>query len=297
MSEPLRADSRSEEPIFFASGSERLFGVVTAPTAEANGVGVVLMTARGTYQRNRLSVRLARQLARHGYHVLRFDFRGVGESSGEADFELDRPLIDDVRGAVSVLEARGLERFILVGSCFGARSALAAAKDVGALAGLVLAVMPFAESRALPAPSRRGALARVALLVRRALADPGSLEVLARVVGAGLRRRLKRLAPAAEVPAERSDRLESEVEGWLEQLVRRKVPVLLLFGAEDFAYQGFQEALEGWPQQLRADVEQLVDMRIASQQNIHGRTSIEAQDWLVEVVDDWLARRAEAIDA
>lgn len=290
MSEPLKADSRTEEPVFFASGSERLFGVLTGPTGAANGVGVVLMTARGTYHRNRLSVRLARRLARHGYHVLRFDFQGVGESSGAPEFELDRPLVDDVKGAVSLLETRGLDRFMLVGSCFGARSALAAAKEVPALDGLVLAVMPFAESRALPAPSRRGGLGRALLLLRRGIADPGSFKVLAQVVGAGLRRRWRSLRAPAEPRAERANRMEKEVEGWLEQLVRRKVRVLLLFGAEDFAYQGFLDALDGWPEELRQEVAELVDMRVASHQNIHGRTRIEAQDWLVGVIDDWLAR-------
>lgn len=293
MSEPATADSRTEEPVFFASGSERLFGVVTAPIGEANEVGVVLLTARGTYQRNRLSVRLARRLAGHGYHVLRFDLRGVGESSGSAEFELDRPLVDDVKGAVSLLAARGVERFILVGSCFGARSALAAANDVGALDGLVLAVMPFAESRALPAPSRRGGFSRALLLLRRGLADPGSFRVLADVAGAGLRRRWRRLRSPAPPPAEATDRPEREVEGWLERLVRREVPVLLLFGAEDFAYEGFLQALDRWPEELRTDIEELVEMKVASHQNIHGRTRIEAQDWLVEVVDDWLAQRAE----
>jgi len=292
MSEPVRADSRTEEPVFFPSGSERLFGVLTAPTGAANGVGVVLMTARGTYHRNRLSVRLARRLAGYGYHVLRFDFRGVGESSGAAEFELDRPLVEDVKGAVALLEARGLERFMLVGSCFGARSALAAAKEVAALDGLVLAVMPFAESRALPAPARRSGFGRALLMLRRGLADPGSFKVLAHVFGAGIRRRWRRLRTPAEPRAERADRLEKQVEGWLEQLVRRRVPVLLLFGAEDFAYQGFLDALDGWPEDLRKEVAELVEMRVASHQNIHGRTRIEAQDWLVGVIDDWLAERS-----
>src|SRR4029077_11318648 len=107
---------------------EKLFGIVSEPPAPTD-VGVVLVTGGGSKMpgthRNRMYVRLARQLAADGVVALRFDFHGFGESTGSTSkVQLDRPFPDDVLGAVSCLERCGIRRVILVGSCFGARSVL-----------------------------------------------------------------------------------------------------------------------------------------------------------------------------
>ena len=72
--------SRTELPVRFPVADERAFGILTEPLGTARGIGVVLLNA--TSDRNRLQTRLARRLAAIGFHVLRFDYRGFGESSG-----------------------------------------------------------------------------------------------------------------------------------------------------------------------------------------------------------------------
>ncbi len=113
-----------QTPLYFPAGENRLFGVLTSPPGPESGLGVLLL-AGGVYvlstNRNRVFVRLARELAGLGHQVLRIDFRGVGESTGTiSSYDLADPNVEDVRGAMDVLQAASVSGVIVVGSCFGA---------------------------------------------------------------------------------------------------------------------------------------------------------------------------------
>ncbi|MFC4856091.1 alpha/beta hydrolase [Actinophytocola glycyrrhizae] len=155
MSAPVRADR--ERPLYLAAGPDRVFGVHTTPPGEASGVGV-LMLSGGVYvlstNRNRLFVRLARQLAGEGHHALRIDYRGVGESTGViGGYALDDPNPLDVRAALDHLTAAGARRLVAVGSCYGARAAMHVAADEPALAAMVLFAPPVGDAGRGEAPT------------------------------------------------------------------------------------------------------------------------------------------------
>src|SRR5439155_658117 len=82
---------------FLPSRGEHIFGVWTRPTTAPNGIAAILLVG-GIYGlsigRNRLSVRLARTLASCGYHVMRLDLHGSGESTGEVRDLLDLTFLD-----------------------------------------------------------------------------------------------------------------------------------------------------------------------------------------------------------
>jgi pimeloyl-ACP methyl ester carboxylesterase len=65
-------------------------------------------------------------LARAGYRVLMFEFRGMGLSRRGPTGDY----LADVRGAAAELRRRGAERVVLVGSSFGATAVLSAAPTV-----------------------------------------------------------------------------------------------------------------------------------------------------------------------
>jgi pimeloyl-ACP methyl ester carboxylesterase len=134
------ATTANETPVFFPAGDQTLFGVLTRPTSEPNGRVVVFLAGGGhTFLHRRVAVRLSRRVAEMGFHGFRFDYHGVGDSSGEVTgYRLDRPFVDDLMGAVRWLRAQGFNDFIVVGSCFGARTALAAAPQIEGLERLVL---------------------------------------------------------------------------------------------------------------------------------------------------------------
>src|SRR5207249_8000593 len=103
---------------------EHIFGVWTRPTTAPNGIAAILLVG-GIYGlsigRNRLSVRLARTLASCGYHVMRLDLHGSGESTGEVRDLLDLTFLDDLEVAARWIEGQAIRETIGIGSCFGGR--------------------------------------------------------------------------------------------------------------------------------------------------------------------------------
>ncbi len=75
----------TEVPVVFPCGSDRLVGMLhRGDTDRRRQRGVVVVVAGGPQYRagaHRQFVSLARKLAQHGYPVLRFDLRGMGEAA------------------------------------------------------------------------------------------------------------------------------------------------------------------------------------------------------------------------
>lgn len=74
-----------ETAFYFPAESGRLFGFVHEPTSAARGAGFVFCAPcfEEKLWIHRAYVSFAQELAAGGYHVLRFDFRGHGDSDGE----------------------------------------------------------------------------------------------------------------------------------------------------------------------------------------------------------------------
>jgi pimeloyl-ACP methyl ester carboxylesterase len=111
--------------------------------ANPDGTGVLLLSG-GVYvlntNKNRLHVRLSRQLTALGAHVLRIDYRGVGESTGIiGEYALDDPSEKDVLAALDCLTEAGAKRIAIVGSCYGARAAMHVADHPAVWATVLLA--------------------------------------------------------------------------------------------------------------------------------------------------------------
>jgi alpha/beta superfamily hydrolase len=116
------------EPVFF--GDPALFGVYHPALAEAERpLGVLLCPPIGhEHTRSYRALKgLAEALARAGHHVLRFGYRGLGDSGGEfAESTPDR-WCDDIACAVEELAAlSGMKELWFVGLRLGAALALRA---------------------------------------------------------------------------------------------------------------------------------------------------------------------------
>lgn len=127
-----------ERGVAFACEGESLVGVLAMPDAPSLATGVVIAVGGPQYRAgsHRQFVLLARRLAQAGHAVLRFDFRGMGDSSG--DFPGFEALGPDLAAAQRTLRAEvpALRRVVVWGLCDAASAALIHA-DTGA-AGLVL---------------------------------------------------------------------------------------------------------------------------------------------------------------
>jgi exosortase A-associated hydrolase 1 len=117
----------AEAAVAFPCAGEVLHGVLAQPAAPraSAAVGVLIVVGGPQYRigSHRQFVLLARQLAAHGHAVLRFDVRGMGESSGaQRGFEA---LNDDIAAGIGMLmQVDGVERVALWGLCDGASASL-----------------------------------------------------------------------------------------------------------------------------------------------------------------------------
>ena len=83
--------------------SERLAGVLHMPQDRANGFGVILCHGMESSKDSLKHLRLGESLSRVGFAVLRFDFTGAGESSGEFESITYARQVDDLGAAHDTL--------------------------------------------------------------------------------------------------------------------------------------------------------------------------------------------------
>lgn len=129
-----------EVPISFSCGDDRLYGMLHLPEKPAER-GMLIVVGGPQYRvgSHRQFVLLARALADAAIPVMRFDYRGMGDSDGEPKtFE---QVHSDIRVAIDQFFKRvpGLHELVLWGLCDAASAALFYAHTDPRVAGLVLA--------------------------------------------------------------------------------------------------------------------------------------------------------------
>lgn len=130
----------TEEPLLVQCEEDVLFGIVSRPRDPlSRGVLIVVGGPQYRVGSHRQFTLLARQLAESGIASLRFDYRGMGDGTGEArTFE---SVVTDIRCAVDALVAGipGLKEVVIWGLCDAASAALLYAGSDSRVTGLVLA--------------------------------------------------------------------------------------------------------------------------------------------------------------
>jgi len=117
--------SFTEQAISFPCAGEALLGIVATPE-QPGSTGVVIMVGGPQYRAgsHRQFLLLSRALARDGYPCIRFDYRGMGDSTGGLrDFEA---VNEDIAAAISAFQANcpQVQRVVLWGLCDAASASL-----------------------------------------------------------------------------------------------------------------------------------------------------------------------------
>lgn len=116
----------SEQAVSFVCQQESLVGILAVPAAATGSVGVVVIVGGPQYRAgsHRQFVLLSRALAAAGYPVLRFDYRGMGDSTGEKRNFSD--VSPDVAAAIDAMQSAlpTVKKVALWGLCDGASAAL-----------------------------------------------------------------------------------------------------------------------------------------------------------------------------
>lgn len=284
-----------EEPVFFHSGRDTLFGVVTSPVERSNGVGVVLINGGSwapSINRNRMWVKVARQLAAQGHSVIRYDYHGCGESTGSLQsFDFGRRFLSGLEAASSILLDRGAEKVVLIGGCFGGRLALRASSRIQHLSGLVLISPPVYDyERATEEEAVRkvvGKISKKTLLKK--LVDPARFPTYWRVIRG---RSIEIGSKMTRMLVGRSPRPDAWVgAGFLRQLAKlidRRLPVLILWGDKDVDFDGFQLAR----QHRLGDLEDAAGERMkvsVKDGYLHLFLEADSQEWVIQNSAEWVA--------
>ena len=299
--------SSRDEPVYFPNGSDTYCGIISAPTSgTTNSTGVVLLAGTGagtgTIGRNRMWVTMARTLAASGITVLRFDYAGVGDSTGEMiGYDLDTPAIDALQAAFDLLSSRGLERVMVVGTCYGARTALAGSVGDSRIAGIHLLVPPVksntkgsAGADHLARHAGSAELARRAVSPRtimRMIKSKGARKAARRLVSVKAQRTAAAVAGSSS-PGHDQDRKASQgFERPLHRLLADGVPIHILFGMDDFYWTQFRDAAQG---RLGEDLDHYKDLiRVETiQGTLRGFPTVRVQDLAVESVVNWVREHA-----
>jgi len=295
-------------PVVLETSPGPVVAMVTEPTVPARGLGVVLFSPGGytiSTQRNRWGTKLAEELAKIGIHTIRFDYRGIGDSAGQIElFAHDVPFDGEGRAAIAELERRGVTDFVLIGQCFGARTALALVESVAGVRG-VFAVSPSTRDtgRGEGNASKMAHDASIGEYVKHAtkvfdvklLKDPGARRRYLRMARTFVRARLARLKRA--IVPEPPDPTPWVSRGFLRQvthLVDAEIPVSFVYGAAEEDSEDFAKAKQGRlgdviGRSTRVE-EHVLDGRV------HNLGRVDVQDELVEMMVRFTERRAEEMN-
>ena len=134
------------QPITFTAEGVTCEGVVVRPDTHGQTPGVVIChphPLRGGDMANNVVMALAEAFAEVGFTVLRFNFRGVGRSTGHYAEGVGEQ--EDAKAAMAWLSAQpgiDAERLFLAGYSFGARVTLAVASTDSRVRGFVVVAPP-----------------------------------------------------------------------------------------------------------------------------------------------------------
>ena len=234
--------SMRESIVQFGCAGESLIGIVSHPVAASADVGVVIVVGGPQYRigSHRQFVLLARALARAGYAALRFDCRGMGDSTGTA------PGFDhietDIAAAIDALQnvCPQMRCVVLWGLCDGASAALLHAHRSAdrRVAGFVLA-NPWMHSE------QAEAHAIVHSYYRQRLQDRAFWRKLGRGEVNPLRKLGELFSHWRGARSGRTDRpARGEADQMLDALHALRLPVLLLLCRKDATAQAFLAGLQ-----------------------------------------------------
>ena len=140
MAEPQGAMTTTEVPVVFDCQGSRLVGMVHVP-AQPRARGLLCVVAGGPQYRGglaRIQVRLARRLAAEGVPVMRFDYRGLGDSEGR--FRGFPDVEADIGAALQVFlqQVPAMREVALWGGCDASSASLINGWKFAPVTGLLL---------------------------------------------------------------------------------------------------------------------------------------------------------------
>jgi pimeloyl-ACP methyl ester carboxylesterase len=278
---------------WFDAGDETILSVLTRPVATPKGVGVIFLNGGhggSSSGKNRIYTRMAADLAQRGYHSLRIEWHGIGDSTGAVDeYIMDEPFLDEALSAAQVLRDEGCDRIAIYGECFGARTAVVAAEQMPDLVGLYLVTLVLRDGAVSDQnPQRLVANMPASAFLRklgkvRYLGDPKRRKLYAKIIR-NKARQVMRTARNRSEGSKLAPWVGTQVVTGLEGLGQRGIPVHLVYGDSywDPHRYDFEEVADDLTP-LRHDC---IDSEVIDEM-IAGYRTLSIQERLVPLPGEW----------
>jgi pimeloyl-ACP methyl ester carboxylesterase len=129
-----------EEAFFFENEGQKLFGVLHTPPIPDRRGGLIFCGPYGEEKHfsHRTFVDFARTVCSEGFYVLRFDYRGDGDSEGERENTTAMGQLSDIKRAIELMGHLGISALGLLGLRLGGTLAALAANSDPRIEFLVL---------------------------------------------------------------------------------------------------------------------------------------------------------------
>lgn len=296
-----------------------LHGILHEPEPSlARGVCVLLLSPgiKGRVGPHRLYLRIAARLVPIGFHVLRFDFYGLGDSEGELSERVLADMYNSIQGgryvgdtiaAMDWMEGTtGIRRFVGSGLCGGSISALVTAevdRRIECLLGMGLPTVleggPENWAKVITQQqlvTLRGAYLKKVVDVKslwRFLSGKSNYAVVWKVFQQMLAGHRKK-APAAPAPkTSEVDNTNPRFASAFMAMLRSGRPMMLVFsGADRLRYQ-FAENFESHHEVKLRDLHHLYEVHLVPDAN-HVFSEAAWVSELLEVASSWLNVRYPA---
>lgn len=245
-----------------------LHGMLHEPDAAlARGVCILLLSPgiKGRVGPHRLYLKLAEPLVAAGFHVLRFDYYGLGDSGGELAERVMADMYNSIQGGRYVEDTiaamdwmsgqHGISRFVGSGLCGGSISALLTAqadRRIEALLGIGLPSTLEGGAQNFDRFMTRGQLRQEGQTYLRKALDPKAWSRFLsgksgyRLIGRALRELVapSKRKPAAATPAGEPDNANPLFAPAFLALLKARRPILLTFSSGDRHRFNFGEKFE-----------------------------------------------------
>ena len=280
-----------ESAVAFQCGEEWLYGILHRPEHTAKR-GVIVVVGGPQYRvgSHRQFLLLARHLAASGFAVLRFDYRGMGDSGGdERNFE---DIDEDIGAAVDCLKQHvsEVEEVVLWGLCDAASALLFYASADPRISGLVL-LNPWVRTDQTEARTylRHYYLARLRdrefwrKLVRGDFRPGKALRSLFELTRRALTRAAAEPANSSRTRGHGESLPDRMLDGWR----RFRGPVLLILSGDDITASEFRDTTThsiGWKRALSERRVARFDLAEAnhtfSRREWRDRVAVQTAEWL-----------------
>ncbi len=270
-----------------------LIGIITEPDIKnSKNLPAVILLNSGIIHRvgpGRLYVKLARELAKSGFTVLRFDFSSIGDSQVcDEDISFENRTVNEIREAMDYLYTESqTEQFVLMGICSGAeisyKTICSDSRVIGAIPINARTLLDISDTKLKSAVKNRS---EASYMLKSSITNPKSwLKLLKgkadyKKILRVMKYQTRKLFPTSKELSPDAKKVKSDIQSILD----RHAHLLLVYSEKD---QGLDYIKESMGDEINRFTDN-PNFKLKVVNSDHTFTLIDNQHQLIKLIANWL---------